>query len=185
MIVELGHFALVLALGVSLVQMAVPAIGAHRREAPLMRVAEPAALLQFALVALAFAALTYAFVVSDFSVKLVYDNSHSAKPLIYKVSGVWGNHEGSMVLWVLILALFGALVALFGNNLPDTLRARVLAVQASIAVAFLLFILFTSNPFLRLDPAPFEGQGLNPILQDRALAFHPPWLYLQAMSASR
>ena len=155
--------------------MAVPAIGAHRREAPLMRVAEPAALLQFALVALAFAALTYAFVVSDFSVKLVYDNSHSAKPLIYKVSGVWGNHEGSMVLWVLILALFGALVALFGNNLPDTLRARVLAVQASIAVAFLLFILFTSNPFLRLDPAPFEGQGLNPILQDRALAFHPPW----------
>ncbi len=177
MIVELGHFALVLALGVSLVQMAVPAIGAHRREAPLMRVAEPAALLQFALIALAFAALTWAFVVSDFSVKLVYDNSHSAKPLIYKVSGVWGNHEGSMVLWVLILALFGALVALFGNNLPDTLRARVLAVQASIAVAFLLFILLTSNPFLRLDPAPFEGRGLNPILQDRALAFHPPWLY--------
>ena len=128
MIVELGHFALVLALAVSLVQMAVPAIGAHRREAPLMHVAEPAALLQFGLVALAFAALTYAFVVSDFSVKLVYDNSHSAKPLIYKVSGVWGNHEGSMVLWVLILALFGALVALFGNNLPDTLRARVLAV---------------------------------------------------------
>lgn len=177
MIVELGHFALVLALGVSLVQMAVPAIGAHRREAPLMRVAEPAALLQFALITLAFAALTYAFVVSDFSVKLVYDNSHSAKPLIYKVSGVWGNHEGSMVLWVLILALFGALVAFFGNNLPDTLRARVLAVQASIAVAFLLFILLTSNPFLRLDPAPFEGRGLNPILQDRALAFHPPWLY--------
>lgn len=177
MIVELGHFALVLALAVSIVQMAVPALGAHRRDIRLMRVGEPAALLQFALIAFAFGALTYAFVVSDFSVKLVYDNSHSMKPMIFKVSGVWGNHEGSMVLWVLILALFGAMVAFFGKNLPDTLRARVLAVQASIAIAFLLFIVFTSNPFERLDPAPFEGRGLNPILQDRALAFHPPWLY--------
>ncbi|MFA7639496.1 MAG: heme lyase NrfEFG subunit NrfE, partial [Parvibaculum sp.] len=159
MIVELGHFALVLALAVSIVQMAVPALGAHRRDIRLMRVGEPAALLQFALVAFAFGALTYAFVVSDFSVKLVYDNSHSMKPMIFKVSGVWGNHEGSMVLWVLILALFGAMVAFFGNNLPDTLRARVLAVQASIAIAFLLFIVFTSNPFERLDPAPFEGRG--------------------------
>jgi cytochrome c-type biogenesis protein CcmF len=177
MIVELGHFALVLALAVSVAQMAVPALGAHRRDIRLMRVGEPAALLQFALIAFAFGALTYAFVVSDFSVKLVYDNSHSMKPMIFKVSGVWGNHEGSMLLWVLILALFGAMVSFFGKNLPDTLRARVLAVQASIAVAFLLFIVFTSNPFERLDPAPFEGRGLNPILQDRALAFHPPWLY--------
>ncbi|MBX3446622.1 MAG: heme lyase CcmF/NrfE family subunit [Parvibaculaceae bacterium] len=177
MIVELGHFALVLALAVSLVQTVVPAIGAHRRDVQLMHVAEPAAILQFLLVGAAFAALTYAFVVSDFSVKLVYDNSHSMKPMIFKVSGVWGNHEGSMVLWVLILAMFGAMVAFFGRNLPDTLRARVLAVQASIAVAFLLFVIFTSNPFARLDPAPFEGTGLNPLLQDRALAFHPPWLY--------
>ena len=177
MIAELGHFALVLAFAVSLVQMTVPMIGAHRRDAQLIGVANPAALLQFLLVALAFGSLVWLFVVSDFSVKLVFDNSHSEKPMIFKVSGVWGNHEGSMVLWVLILALFGALVALFGNNLPDTLRARVLSVQASIAVAFLLFILLTSNPFLRLDPAPFEGSGLNPILQDRALAFHPPWLY--------
>ena len=177
MIVELGHFALVLALAVSIVQTAVPAIGAHRRDAQLMRVGEPAAILQLALIAFSFGALTYAFVVSDFSVKLVYDNSHSLKPMIFKISGVWGNHEGSMLLWVLILALFGAMVAFFGKNLPDTLRARVLAVQASIAVAFLLFVVFTSNPFARLDPAPFEGTGLNPLLQDRALAFHPPWLY--------
>ncbi|HCX68203.1 heme lyase CcmF/NrfE family subunit [Parvibaculum sp.] len=177
MIAELGHFALVLAFVVSLVQMVVPMVGAHRRDAQLIGVATPAALLQFLLVAFAFGALLYLFIVSDFSVKLVFDNSHSEKPMIFKISGVWGNHEGSMVLWVLILALFGALVALFGKNLPDTLRARVLAVQASIAVAFLLFILLTSNPFLRLDPAPFEGSGLNPILQDRALAFHPPWLY--------
>ncbi|PKQ09023.1 MAG: heme lyase NrfEFG subunit NrfE [Alphaproteobacteria bacterium HGW-Alphaproteobacteria-12] len=177
MIVELGHFALVLALAVALAQMIVPMIGAHRRDAGLMGVAAPAALVQFALVAFAFFALMHAFIVSDFSVKLVYDNSHSEKPMLFKVAGVWGNHEGSMVLWVLILSLFGALVARFGRNLPDTLRARVLAVQASIAVAFLLFIVFTSNPFLRLDPAPFEGLGLNPLLQDRALAFHPPWLY--------
>ncbi|MCF8469958.1 MAG: heme lyase CcmF/NrfE family subunit [Parvibaculum sp.] len=177
MIVELGHFALVLALAVALAQMTVPMIGAHRRDAALMGVAVPAALVQFALVAFAFFTLMHAFIVSDFSVKLVYDNSHSEKPMLFKVAGVWGNHEGSMVLWVLILSLFGALVARFGRNLPDTLRARVLAVQASIAVAFLLFIVFTSNPFLRLDPAPFEGLGLNPLLQDRALAFHPPWLY--------
>ena len=177
MIAEIGHFALVLSFAISLVQMVVPMVGAHRRDPQLMGLANPAALLQFLLVALAFGALVWLFVVSDFSVKLVFDNSHSEKPMIFKVSGVWGNHEGSMVLWVLILALFGATVALFGDNLPDTLRARVLAVQASIAVAFLLFILLTSNPFLRLDPAPFEGRGLNPILQDRALAFHPPWLY--------
>lgn len=177
MIVEIGHFALVLALAVAIAQTAVPMLGAYRRDAALMAIAGPAALLQLALVSLAFAALTWAFLVSDFSLKLAYDNSHSAKPLIFKISGVWGNHEGSMVLWVLILALFGAMVALFGRNLPDTLRARVLSVQASIAVAFLLFIVLTSNPFIRLDPAPFEGTGLNPLLQDRALAFHPPWLY--------
>ena len=158
MIDELGHFALVLAFGVSLVQMIVPMIGAHRRDAGLMAVARPAAIAQLALIATAFAVLVYAFVTSDFSLVLVAENSHTTKPLIYKIAGVWGNHEGSMVLWVLILSLYGALVALFGDNLPDGLRARVLAVQASIAVAFLAFILFTSNPFLRLDPAPFEGK---------------------------
>ncbi|MGL4394991.1 MAG: heme lyase CcmF/NrfE family subunit, partial [Hyphomicrobium sp.] len=132
---------------------------------------------QFFLLALSFAALTHAYMTSDFSLANVASNSHSTKPMLYKLSGVWGNHEGSMLLWVLILALFGAAVAVFGNNLPPTLKANVLSVQASIALAFLLFLVLTSNPFLRLDPAPADGQGLNPILQDPALAFHPPFLY--------
>jgi cytochrome c-type biogenesis protein CcmF len=129
-------------------------------------------------VATAFAALIACYVRSDFSVINVFENSHSAKPLIYKITGVWGNHEGSMLLWVFILALFGALVAAFGRNLPDRLKARVLGVQAWIAVAFELFILLTSNPFLRISDAPVEGRDLNPILQDPGLAVHPPLLYL-------
>ncbi len=137
----------------------------------------PAALVQFVLLLIAFVALVHAYVVSDFSVENVWANSHSAKPLLYKIAGTWGNHEGSMVLWVLILALFGAAVAIFGTNLPPRLKSNVLAVQGSIGVAFLAFIITTSNPFARLWPAPFEGQGLNPILQDPALAFHPPLLY--------
>ncbi|MFM9941905.1 MAG: heme lyase CcmF/NrfE family subunit [Hyphomicrobiaceae bacterium] len=177
MIIELGHFALILALVVALVQMAVPALGARWHDARLMDVARPASLLQLALVATSFLALTHAYVTSDFSVENVAINSHSMKPIIYKISGVWGNHEGSMLLWVLILALFGAAVALFGNNLPPTLKANVLAVQASIALAFLLFIVTTSNPFNRLDPAPLDGRGLNPVLQDLGLAIHPPMLY--------
>ncbi len=175
--VELGHFALILALGVALLQAVVPAWGAHVRDARLMAVGDTAAISQLALLAFSFLALTVAYVTSDFSVANVAQNSHSTKPLIYKISGVWGNHEGSMLLWVLILAVFGAAVAVFGRNLPLTLKANVLAVQASIAVAFCLFIVTTSNPFLRVDPAPFDGNGLNPILQDPALAFHPPFLY--------
>ncbi|MCT4559271.1 MAG: heme lyase CcmF/NrfE family subunit [Pelagimonas sp.] len=178
MITELGHFALILAFLVAIVQMVVPMVGAYKRWPGWMAVAEPAATAQFLLVAASFAALTYAFVGSDFSLRLVFLNSHSAKPMLYKISGVWGNHEGSMLLWVLILALFGAMAAWFGGNLPPTLRARVLAVQASVAVAFFAFILFTSNPFLRLAVPPFDGQGLNPLLQDPGLAFHPPFLYL-------
>ncbi len=178
MITELGHFALILAVMVAVVQMIVPAWGAYRRDARLMSVAEPAALSQLTLLMFAFLALMHAYVTSDFSVANVATNSHSTKPLLYKISGVWGNHEGSMLLWVLILAIFGAAVALFGSNLPATLRANVLSVQASIAVAFGLFILLTSNPFERLDPAPFDGRGLNPILQDPALSFHPPFLYM-------
>ena len=177
MIVELGHFALILALLVAVVQVVVPAFGASIRDERMMRVAEPAAVSQLLLIAIAFFALMHAYVTSDFSVLNVAENSHSTKPLIYKMAGVWGNHEGSMLLWVLILALFGAAVAVFGNNLPPTLKARVLSVQAAIAVAFLLFSLLTSNPFVRLDPAPSDGRGLNPILQDPALAFHPPFLY--------
>ena len=177
MIVEFGHFALILALLVATVQLVVPAAGAALKDERMMRVGEPAAVSQLMLLAIAFLALMHAYVTSDFSVANVAENSHSTKPLIYKMAGVWGNHEGSMLLWVLILALFGAAVALFGNNLPPTLKARVLSVQASIAVAFLLFSLLTSNPFLRLDPTPSDGRGLNPILQDPALAFHPPFLY--------
>jgi len=176
MIIELGHFALILALGVALVQMALPAWGARIGDARLMGTAEPAALAQLILITFAFLALTHAYVTSDFSVENVWANSHSLKPMLYKVSGVWGNHEGSMLLWVLILAVFGAAVALFGSNLPASLRANVLAVQAGIAVCFLLFMVFASNPFLRIPPQ-IEGRGLNPILQDPALSFHPPFLY--------
>ena len=178
MIVELGHFALVLALIVAVLQVVVPALGARTNDARLLAFADTAALVQLALLALSFASLTHAYVTSDFSVANVALNSHTTKPLIYKIAGVWGNHEGSMLLWVLILAAFGAAVAVFGGNLPVRLKGLVLAVQASIAVAFSGFILTTSNPFLRLDPAPFDGKGLNPILQDPALAFHPPFLYV-------
>lgn len=178
MITELGHFALILAFLIAIVQAVVPLIGAHKHWYGWMAVAEPAAKMQFLFTAFAFAALTYAFVTSDFSLRLVWLNSHSAKPMLYKVSGVWGNHEGSMLLWVLILTLFGACAAWFGDNLPPTLRARVLAIQSSVAVAFFAFILFTSNPFLRLAVPPFDGQDLNPLLQDPGLAFHPPFLYL-------
>jgi cytochrome c-type biogenesis protein CcmF len=178
MIAEFGHYALVLALALALFEASVPMVGARKNDPVLMASAGPAALAQFCFVATAFAALTICYVRSDFSVLNVFENSHSAKPLVYKLSGLWGNHEGSMLLWVLILSLFGALVALFGGNLPARLKATVLAVQASIAVAFILFILVTSNPFLRIPEPPFEGRDLNPILQDPGLAIHPPLLYL-------
>ncbi len=177
MIPELGHYALVLALFVALVQSTLPLAGAAAGNAAWMGVARPAALAQLALIAVAYAALTWAHVVSDFSVSNVVQNSHSLKPMLYKVSGVWGNHEGSMMLWVLMLAAFGAAVGLFGRNLPPTLKARVIAVQGMIGVGFLLFILVTSNPFLRVIPAPLDGRDLNPLLQDPGLAFHPPFLY--------
>src|SRR6056297_1776048 len=178
MITELGHFALVLAFFVACVQAVVPLVGAYKRWPGWMAVAEPAANVQFLLTAASFAALTYAFVFSDFSVQLVTINSHTDKPLLYKITGVWGNHEGSMLLWVLIVTLFGAFAAWFGGNLLPTLRARVLSVQAMVGVAFFAFILFTSNPFLRMQVPPFDGQDLNPLLQDPGLAFHPPFLYL-------
>jgi len=178
MIVELGHMALILAFVVAIAQMVVPMVGASRGWADWMQVAVPAASVQFALTLAAFLALTYAFVVSDFSVQLVTANSHSAKPFLYKLTGTWGNHEGSMLLWVLILTLFGAMVAWWGKNLPPSLKARVLSVQATIAVAFFAFILFTSNPFARIGVPPMDGSDLNPLLQDPGLAFHPPFLYL-------
>ncbi|MCZ8543186.1 heme lyase CcmF/NrfE family subunit [Mesorhizobium qingshengii] len=176
--VETGHFALVLAFALSLVQMIVPLFGARLNNQRLMAVGGPVAVTGFALTALSFVALASAYASSDFSVASVWENSHSLQPLIYKITGTWGNHEGSMLLWVLILTFFGALVAAFGANLPATLRANVLAVQGAIGAAFFLFILATSNPFLRLNPAPIEGRDLNPVLQDLGLAVHPPLLYL-------
>ncbi|WP_062016463.1 heme lyase CcmF/NrfE family subunit [Aureimonas sp. AU4] len=178
MSVEIGHFALVLALALSLVQSVLPPVGARLRDERLMATGSASSVAGFLLLALSFAALTHAYVVSDFSVVNVVENSHSLKPLLYKITGVWGNHEGSMLLWVLILSLFGSTVALFGRDLPPTLKANVLGVQAWIQTAFLLFILLTSNPFLRSVPAPPEGNDLNPILQDIGLAIHPPLLYL-------
>ena len=178
MITELGHYALVLALGLSLVQAIAPIWGAVTDDEPMMASASYTAPTVFFLIFLSFVALTTAYVTSDFSVANVWQNSHSQMPTIFRISGTWGNHEGSMLLWVLILALFASLVALFGSNLPPTLKANVLGVQAWILASFLLFILLTSNPFERLDQVPFEGRDLNPILQDVGLAIHPPMLYL-------
>ena len=162
MIAESGHYALVLALGLALIQSTIPLLGARLHDPALMNVARSTALAQLLFAGLSFVALVMLHVTSDFSVANVFENSHSLKPLIYKVTGVWGNHEGSMLLWVSILALFGGLVAAFGSNLPLSLRARVLAVQAWVASAFYLFILMTSNPFLRISNPPIEGRDLNP-----------------------
>ena len=178
MINEIGHFTLLLAFCVALLQSTVPLFGAHKGRIDLMAISESAANLQFALLFASFGALTHAFIASDFSVKLVVLNSHSLKPMLYKITGVWGNHEGSMLLWVLILSLFGASASWFGANLPILLKTRVLAIQGAIGVAFLAFIIFTSNPFERVEIPPFDGQDLNPLLQDPGLAFHPPFLYL-------
>ena len=178
MLNEIGHFSLLLAFCVALIQATIPLYGAHKGRIDLMAIAESAANLQFALLLASFSALTHAFVTSDFSVKLVVLNSHSLKPMLYKITGVWGNHEGSMLLWVLILSLFGASASWFGANLPVILKTRVLSVQGAIGVAFLAFIIFTSNPFERVQIPPFDGQDLNPLLQDPGLAFHPPFLYL-------
>ncbi|MFB2531082.1 heme lyase CcmF/NrfE family subunit [Paracoccus sp. p4-l81] len=178
MTAELGHYALILAFVVSILQSTLPLVGAHKGWRGWMAVGDSAAVTQLVLVTISFACLTWAFVTSDFSVQLVYANSHTDKPMLYKISGVWGNHEGSMLLWVLILALFGAAAVVFGGALPPRLKARVLAIQGLIGLAFYAFILFTSNPFLRIEAPPFNGQDLNPLLQDPGLAFHPPFLYL-------
>jgi cytochrome c-type biogenesis protein CcmF len=177
-IAEIGLYCLILAFLASLLQATLPLWGAARADAGLMRIGDMAALTCFALVAASFALLTTAFVQSDFSVALVADHSQLAKPLVYKISGVWANHEGSMLLWVLILTLFGAAIAWTGDNLPAALKARVVGIQGLIGVGFLAFLLFTSNPFARLATPPLDGNGLNPLLQDPGLALHPPFLYL-------
>ncbi|HWD36184.1 MAG TPA: cytochrome c biogenesis protein CcsA, partial [Casimicrobiaceae bacterium] len=178
MIPEIGHFALILALLVALAQGILPMLGAARGDRALMSVAVPAARTQFALVALAFGCLAYAFVTSDFSVANVAQNSNSHLPARYRFAATWGSHEGSLLLWSLMLAAWGFAVTLFSRHLPQTLRARVLAVMGLVAVGFLLFLLATSNPFARLFPAPPEGSDLNPLLQDPGMVVHPPMLYM-------
>lgn len=178
MIPELGHFALILALCVALVQAVVPLVGAQRGAVAWMAVARPAARLQLLFVAIAFACLTYAFVVSDFSVAYVAHNSNTATPLIYRISGVWGSHEGSLLLWALVLALWTGAVTVFSRSIPERMLARVIGVMGLVSIGFLMFMLFTSNPFERLFPVPVEGRDLNPLLQDFGLAVHPPMLYM-------
>ena len=178
MIIELGHYCLALVLTISLFQFLVPAIGVRYNSITLMKSSYISSYVTFILVSLSFLALTYAYISSDFSVSLVANNSHSLKPLIYKISGVWGNHEGSLLLWVLILTFYSAAVALLGKRLPLKLISLVLSCQGLIASAFISFILFTSNPFTRLFFPKIEGEGFNPILQDFGLAIHPPFLYL-------
>ncbi len=175
--IELGHFALILAGTIALAQTAV-GFFFWRIGGRITSYLRQAAILQFLLVLASFAALIQAFVLSDFSLKLAADYSYTLQPLLYKITAVWGNHEGSLLLWIVIMTGFGAAVAFFGKNLPSDLLALVLAVQGALGAAFIAFSIFTSNPFARLFPPPLEGQDLNPILQDIGLAIHPPLLYL-------
>src|ERR1700722_4151786 len=177
---ELGQLALCFALALSLVMAAAGLTGSrpdalNNGAATARAIAHGATMGMLVFVALAFGTLTYAFVTSDFSIADVANNSSTMKPLVYKISGVWGNHEGSMLLWVLVLSLYAGLVAGLQRG-GERLTSAALGVQGLLAFAFLLFILFTSNPFLRLDPTPFEGAGLTPLLQDPGLAMHPPML---------
>jgi cytochrome c-type biogenesis protein CcmF len=174
---EIGQLALALAFALSAVMAIAGLMGARVDAGRAREVASSSALGMSVFVALAFGALTYAFVTSDFSVLDVAQNSHTAKPMLYKITGVWGNHEGSMLLWVLVLAIYSTIIV-FAQRGSARLTSAALGVQGLLACAFLLFILFTSNPFLRLDPPPFEGAGLNPLLQDPGLAMHPPMLYV-------
>jgi cytochrome c-type biogenesis protein CcmF len=177
MIAELGHFVLILAFSVAIAQATLPVWALATQKPYGFELAKSAAHLQLVLLAAAFAALTYGFLRSDFSLQIVFGNSHEAKPLVYKFAGVWGNHEGSMLLWILILAAYGAVFAARAKPLPARFATLVLVVQGWLGAAFLAFLIFTSNPFARLFPTPFSGRGLTPILQDPALAAHPPLLY--------
>lgn len=176
MIPELGHFTLILAFLVAAIQGTLPLLGLMRGEASWLAIAKPAARLQCSLITAAFLALTYAHVTNDFTVLNVVEHSHSLKPMLYKIAGVWGNHEGSFLLWVLILAGFGAAISWRMDETP--LQKMALAIQGLIGCGFIGFILLTSNPFMRIYPPPADGQDLNPLLQDFALAIHPPLLYM-------
>ena len=178
MIPELGHFALIAALGVALLQALVPAYGLWRRDARAQAFAASAAQTQFLLALLSYLCLTWCFIEKDWSVDYVAANAHSALPLIYRISAVWGAHEGSLLLWVLILAGWTCAVSVFNRRLPADITATVLAVLGAVSVGFLLFMLLTSNPFDRSFPSPADGRDLNPLLQDPGLIIHPPMLYM-------
>ncbi len=178
MIPELGHLALILALLVAITQGVLPLIGAQRRDPALMALAKPAARAQFLLVAIAFGCLAWSFATNDFSVENVAQHSNSQLPLQYRIAATWGSHEGSLLLWVLMLTGWATAVTFRSGNLPSAMLARVLAVMGLVSVGFLLFMLFTSNPFLRLIPAAPDGRDLNPLLQDPGMVIHPPMLYM-------
>ena len=178
MIPEIGHFALIIALFMAIVQAVLPLAGAQLGIQRWVALARPSTFGQLLFVGIAYACLTWAFIQHDFSVLYVAKNSNTELPFMYLISGVWGSHEGSLLLWSLILSLWSAAVALFSSNVPQVMRARVLGVMGLISVGFLLFILITSNPFDRLFPAIAEGSDLNPLLQDIGLAIHPPMLYI-------
>ena len=178
MIPELGHFALILALVMGVLLAILPLAGAHQGISSWILFAKPAARAQFVLITFSYICLTYAFIHDDFSVAYIANHSNSHLPLVYKISAVWGGHEGSLLLWVFILSVWTGAVSIFTTSVPDSVSARVLAVMGMISVGFLMFLLFTSNPFERLLPIPLEGRDLNPVLQDIGLAIHPPMLYL-------
>ena len=177
MIPELGHFAMILALSTALVLSVLPLLGSFTGHRGFMGLAKPAANVQMFLLILSYGCLTWAFISHDFSVAYVASNSNTSLPLIYRISGVWGGHEGSILLWCLILALWIGAVAIFSRSLPEVLLARVLSVLGMISTGFLLFVILTSNPFARLANVPLDGASLNPLLQDPGMAIHPPMLY--------
>ncbi len=178
MIPELGHFSLILALCMALVLGTLPIIGAFRNQLGWIAVARPAAFAQLLFMALAYGCLTYSCLTHDFTVKYIATNSNTSLPTLYLISGVWGAHEGSLLLWGLVLTIWTALVAQFSKSIPAATLARVLGVMGLVSIGFILFLLVTSNPFERLFPAPLEGRDLNPLLQDPGLAIHPPMLYM-------
>jgi len=178
MLPEIGHFALILGLCVAVLQAVIPLVGAHYGNQRWMAMARPAAYAQFLFVAVSYACLTAAFMQHDFSVAYVANNSNTQLPLLFQISGVWGAHEGSLLLWVLVLTIWTAAVAYFSRSVPRIMIARVIAILGFISIGFMLFTLLTSNPFDRLFPAALEGRDLNPLLQDPGLAIHPPLLYI-------
>ena len=178
MLIEVGHFALVLSLIISVLLIVVPSIGLYQNKTSLAQLARPLVWAQGFWIALAFFVLMSAFLSNDFSVKYVADNSNTQLPLLFKASAVWGSHEGSLLLWVFVLSLWTVAVSIFSKRIPSDLINQTLVVLGAISFGFLLFLLFTSNPFERLMMPPLEGRELNPLLQDFGLAVHPPMLYM-------